>query len=455
MPALGSDESPDDFAGYAKALVDAAMSPQNKTKTEWVKDYLDYISKVRGLRPNTHKAYSRVLKRFIVYLKANRIPNYKEVKPKTIYGFLAELSMAGKSANSINQASAALRSFYRHLRRFGLLKVDPTRDLENIKTSRPLPAFLTEAEAAKLCEYITVEHPQVLENREFYPFRDRALIEFLYSTGCRVAEVAGVKMSDLDLKNGKAKVLGKGNKERMVFIAGAAKRALREYLIARERFLNTPMAPVPGVTWKRGHYKEAQRRRPQSLFLFINREGQGLSIRGIQFLVRKYSVAAGVRPISPHALRHSFATGLVNAGLDIRMVQELMGHANVSTTGIYVHTDIKRLTEVYRRAHPHAHGRRLPVREVALAIASPAAPCQKRQADLSENGKLPSASGLALPPAAPSLGRVFIRLTPLTLNSKVESAVTQTRRRVSIDEVLVGLGEYLDQEAERDQTWCC
>jgi integrase/recombinase XerC len=403
MPALGRDESREDFARYAKVLADAAKAPR-KTSAQWIADFLDYIGKIKGLSPKTIGTYSRMLGPFAAYLKESGIPSFKKVKRANILGFLADRSMKGLGANSLNLASAALRSFFRHLRRFGFIKIDPTKDVENIRVSRPLPGFLTDEEAAKLCEFITVEHPLVQEHREFYPLRDRAIVEFIYSTGCRVSEAAGIKMRDLDLEGGKAKVLGKGNKERMVFIAGAAGQALREYLVARERLLKTPMKPATGVRWKRGHYKDVIRQRSRTAYLFINREGQGITPRGIELLMQKYSKAAGVRPISPHALRHSFATGLVNAGLDIRYVQELMGHANVGTTGIYVHTDIKRLAEVYHRAHPHGHGEAPPGVDLLARDTSTPAPLSGLKALMAWRNGTPAPALPAPLPAATSLG---------------------------------------------------
>jgi site-specific recombinase XerD len=177
------------------------------------------------------------------------------------------------------------------------------------------------------------------EGEGFGPSRDRAMLEFLYSTGCRVAEASNLTLERLDLAGGSARVMGKGSKERVVFLAGPAKAALGSYLPLRSE----RMRRIHGESGIKG--KE---------YLFVNARGGRLTERGIEWLIQGYSERSlAPRSVTPHAFRHSFATHLVGRGADIRVVQELLGHASVSTTQVYAHVDMERLRKVYEQAHPH------------------------------------------------------------------------------------------------------
>jgi integrase/recombinase XerC/integrase/recombinase XerD len=181
---------------------------------------------------------------------------------------------------------------------------------------------------------------ELADGDDFKSVRDRALFEFLYSTGCRVAEAVGLCLSRLDLAGGTAKVLGKGSKERIVFVEPPARRALAAYLPLRSALCGRSGSAL----------RDTDER------LFVNSRGRPLSIRGVQWLIDSYAEGAGIgKRISPHVFRHSFATHLVDNGADIRAVQELLGHSNISTTQIYTHVDMERLKKVYNQAHPHGN----------------------------------------------------------------------------------------------------
>jgi site-specific recombinase XerD len=240
--------------------------------------------------------------------------------------------------------------------RYGGLEVDPSRDVEGMPGARGLPRFLFENEMAELIG--------LAEGVDFRSLRDRALLEFLYSTGCRVAEVADLGLARLDLHAGTARVVGKGSKERVVFIAAPARRALHDYLPMRAALLagraasrSSKRAAASGEAEEAGERPKRRRRDPASA-VFLSSKGAALSPRGIEWIVEGYSERLAARKglhkrVSPHAFRHSFATHLVARGADIRAVQELLGHASVSTTQVYTHVDMERLKRVYDLAHPH------------------------------------------------------------------------------------------------------
>ncbi|MBN1243683.1 MAG: tyrosine-type recombinase/integrase [Spirochaetales bacterium] len=263
--------------------------------------------------------------------------------------FAASLLRSGLADASINRALSTLRGFGRYLVRFGIAEKNPAADVEGFGSRRGLPSFLFEAEAEAL-----VEEPRSPARREgvrisagggpkrasaaFIAARDSALLETLYSSGARVSEIAGMRTRELRLDPGTVRVMGKGAKERVVFLNEAAKGAIRAYLPYR--------AARVGAAADHG-------------FLFVNARGLPITTRGIALIVEARARGAGIRKrVSPHTLRHSFATSLVAGGADLRTVQELLGHANISTTQIYTHVDLERLRSVYERAHPHGEGDR-------------------------------------------------------------------------------------------------
>lgn len=337
-----------------------------------IEDWLSYLGAVRGLSARTVKSYREDLERFGSFLPEGA--DLDAVGPRELRAFVAELVGEGMASSSVNRALSAIRGFYRHRVRFGGLRVDPSRDVEGLSAPRSLPKFLQEAEMAALIELAGGE--------DFRSLRDRALLEFLYSTGCRVAEAAGLELSRLDLASGTAKVRGKGSKERIVFLSAPAKRALADYLPHRAELLRArglASGQDAGVVHGAAHPRavtdprpaeseeeeaieeEVPARREPALHLFVSLRGGALSERGIEWIVEGYATKLAMRRglakrISPHAFRHSFATHLVGRGADIRVVQEMLGHSSVSTTQVYTHVDMERLKRVYDLAHPHGSG---------------------------------------------------------------------------------------------------
>ncbi len=294
-----------------------------------IEAYLAYLEAVRNLSPRTVESYRSDLASWEAYLEGKG-RGFQEASTQDVRGFMASRVQSGFAASSVNRALSSVKGLYRYIQRFpgpAGSPADPARDVEGLPAGRPLPRFLFEDEMNGLIESAA--------GTDFAEVRDRALLELLYSTGCRVSEVAGLRLSDVDLAKGSARVTGKGRKERVVFLADSARAALAAWLPFRRAKAGTD------VPW-----------------LFVNARGGRLTTRGIAWLLDRRVAMLGLgKRISPHAFRHSFATHLVGRGADVRVVQELLGHANISTTQVYTHVDLKRLREVYERAHPHGSGR--------------------------------------------------------------------------------------------------
>jgi integrase/recombinase XerC len=234
--------------------------------------------------------------------------------------YLATLKEKNLTNRSIGRRISALRSFFKFLTREGFLKTNPILSLSSPKQEKHLPLFLTEEEVSKLIEAAIPKDERGL--------RDKAILETFYSTGIRISELTGLNIQDADFIGGIVKVMGKGKKERIVPIGDMAIAAIREYLGKRKK---------------------------QADVLFLNKSGKRITTRGVRNVVRKYIRLAGIKQgVSPHTLRHSFATHLLNRGADLRSVQELLGHVNLSTTQIYTHLTTERLKSVYDKAHPRA-----------------------------------------------------------------------------------------------------
>ena len=236
--------------------------------------------------------------------------------------YLAALKEKNLKSRSVSRRLSALRSFFKFLIREGLLKNNPLASLSSPKQDKPLPLFLTEEEVTKL-----IEAAQPKDERGL---RDRAVMETLYSTGIRVSELVGLNIEDIDFIGGVAKVMGKGKKERIVPIGDIALSTIRAYLERRKK------------------HQEVQA-------LFLNKSGRRITDRGVRNIIDKYIRMASIKQgVSPHTLRHSFATHLLDRGADLRSVQELLGHVNLSTTQIYTHLTTEKLKKVYDKAHPRA-----------------------------------------------------------------------------------------------------
>jgi integrase/recombinase XerC len=227
---------------------------------------------------------------------------------------------------SVNRCLSSIRGYYRWLVRFGRRGDDPSAPLKNLKTPVTLPAFLWEGEMARFSAL--PDTAGIL-----WPQRDKALILAMYSGGLRISELVSLSLRDLEDDLSGARIIGKGDRERPVFFSGEAGEALGAYLPSRKMRIRAE--------------KPTDR-------LFISRKGAPISVPGVRWIIAKYSERSGLeKNIHPHSLRHSFATHLVNSGCDVRVVQELLGHASISTTQRYTHVETERLRKVYRKSHPH------------------------------------------------------------------------------------------------------
>jgi integrase/recombinase XerD len=295
-----------------------------------VLDFLSYLEFERGLSRNTLEAYRGDLLQLGRFLEEHHL-SALDAGPADIGDFLTQLATGDDdhrpaSPATIHRKSACLRSFYRHLRREGLRESDPTATLSAPRRSRKLPQVLTRGEVEKLLSQPRGTDPSAL--------RDRALLEVMYASGLRASEAIGLELEDIDLEERLLRARGKGSKERIVPIGQAALRALNAYL-------------------ERGRPKLVKDK--PELHLFVNFRGGQLTRQGLYKIVRRHALSAGLADrMSPHTLRHTFATHLLAGGCDLRSVQEMLGHADVSTTQLYTHLSSERLKDVYFRAHPRA-----------------------------------------------------------------------------------------------------
>ena len=295
-----------------------------------VLDFLGYLEFERGLSRNTLEAYRSDLLQFGAYLERAEV-DVLEAEHEHLAGFLDELAAGSEERQAVAPATlqrkaACLRSFYRHLRREGLLERDPTADLRAPRKSQRLPHVLGRDEVQKLLQTPRGTDPAAL--------RDRALLEVMYACGLRASEAIDLTVADIDLESGVLRARGKGSKERLVPIGRQAVSAVTAYL---------------------------QRGRPHLVglrdepHLFVNHRGSGLTRQGLYKIVQRHARTAGLDgKMSPHTLRHTFATHLLAGGCDLRSVQEMLGHADVATTQIYTHVSPDKLKDVYFAAHPRA-----------------------------------------------------------------------------------------------------
>jgi len=307
----------------------APVSPQD-SMSGYVLDFLAYLEFERGLSRNTLEAYRSDLLQFGAFLARAQVA-VLDARHAELAGWMDELA-AGTEAKppaapaTLQRKAACLRSFYRHLRRDGIIEHDPTADLRSPRKSQKLPQVLSRDEVAMLLRSPAGADPCSL--------RDRALLELMYACGLRASEAIDLEVADLDLASGALRARGKGSKERMVPVGREAVAAARAYL---------------------------QRGRPQLValrderHLFVNHRGGRLTRQGLYKIVQRHAAAVGLESrMSPHTLRHTFATHLLAGGCDLRSLQEMLGHADIATTQIYTHLSAERLKDVYFRAHPRA-----------------------------------------------------------------------------------------------------
>ncbi|MFC4768776.1 tyrosine recombinase XerC [Effusibacillus consociatus] len=292
--------------------------------------FLEYLRVEKNASMHTIDSYKSDLEQFCTYLADEKIETFGEVTHVMIRTFLSRLYMAKAARKTLARKVSCLRSLYEFLRREEIVDKNPAKSVSTPKLEKRTPNFLYIEEVKRLVEAPSIDEPLGM--------RDRAILELLYATGIRVSECMGLELDDIDLEMGMARVFGKGAKERIVLLGQKACEAVRLYLErGRPRLL---------VGSTGGGEQKA---------LFLNYRGEPLSDRSVRRIVDKYMLqVAGQLSISPHALRHTFATHMLDEGADLRVVQELLGHVSLSSTQIYTHTTKERLLRVYMNAHPRA-----------------------------------------------------------------------------------------------------
>jgi len=291
---------------------------------EMMNQFLNYLIVERGLSKNTIEAYSHGLTRFLEHLKGKGVQEVLAVGKFDVRGFLLALKRQGLSAKTIVRNLVVIRTFFRFLVQEGILNVNPVEEIESPEVARTLPEILTLKEVEHLLEQPNIQTPLGI--------RDRAMLEMLYATGMRVSELTRLPIHQVNLEGGYVLLYGKGSKERVVPMGIEAMKWLTLYLnTARERLAKGRESP----------------------FLFINRSGKGMSRQRFWRSLRMYGRRAGLhKRITPHLFRHSFASHLLERGADLRSVQMMLGHADISTTQIYTHVTGERLKKIHQRYHP-------------------------------------------------------------------------------------------------------
>ena len=287
--------------------------------------YLSYLSGVRNLSPATVKAYTKDLGLFSSYLDTNHL-TFLDVDTRSARYFVAFLKERNLKDSSINRILSSVKGFYNFCIRFDEAVYSPFEHIRSLASSRSLPDVFSPEEMESLLS---------LPDGTPSGIRDKVIMELFYSTGCRIAELAGMNVLDVNLAKSSVLVRGKGRKDRYVFLADPTVTLLHRYLGIRQRMVKPFNVDAAGA-------------------LILNHHGERITVRGIRFVLGKYlQCLPGGKKVSPHSFRHSFATHLLDNGADLRIVQELLGHSSISTTQIYTHVGIERLKTVYKNTHPH------------------------------------------------------------------------------------------------------
>jgi integrase/recombinase XerC len=293
----------------------------------WIQAFLGHLEHERRLSPHSVSNYRRDLHKFHDYCKKQDLTDWTSLNAHHARGFVAHLHHAGLGGRSIQRALSALRSFFNYLVREELVSNNPARGVSAPKTGKPLPKTLDVDQISRLL---------AMDDKDPLALRDLAIMELLYSSGLRLAELTQLNLDDVDLRDAMARVTGKGNKTRVVPVGSQALAILRRWLHLRASLA-----------------QEGERA------LFVSRNGKRLGPRSIQQRLRQWGMKQGLTGrVHPHRLRHSFASHLLESSGDLRAVQELLGHANISTTQVYTHLDYQHLARVYDQAHPRARRRK-------------------------------------------------------------------------------------------------
>ena len=291
----------------------------------YLEDFINFLIVERNLAGNTIEAYASDLNKYIDFLLSRGIEKFNAVQSADVLAYLTRLHKEKLSSLTISRNLSALRMFHRFLMGENVTDANPTDAISSPKLSMKLPIVLDQFEIEKL-----IEQPDILTN---LGLRDRALLEFAYATGVRVSELISIKLDDLFFEDQFARIFGKGSKVRVVPIGERAIDSINDYCLNSRPFL---------IKAYDNHNT-----------LFVNNRGKRLSRMGFWKILRKYVLAAGItKPVSPHTIRHSFATHLIEGGADLRAVQEMLGHVSISSTQIYTHLDREYLREVHRTFHP-------------------------------------------------------------------------------------------------------
>ncbi len=288
-------------------------------------NYLSYLYTTRNLSENSIRAYTHDLQLFAKFLDTETL-KFENLGSGNVRSFVGSLGRKKLKESSINRVISSIKSFYRYCIRYDILDINPFSHVRSISNARKIPDVLSFAEIRKMIDKT---------DSTFIGIRDRVILELLYSTGCRVSELTGLKVRDIDLTKRMALVHGKGGKSRWVFLTKGTADELASYVPLRMKYKIKSGSPDDGS-------------------LILNTKGKTLSTRGVRYILDKYIQAIGVtKHVSPHTFRHTFATHMLNNGAGIRIVQEMLGHSSIATTQIYTHVGMDRLKDVYRTAHPH------------------------------------------------------------------------------------------------------
>jgi integrase/recombinase XerD len=297
-------------------------------KLTWIDEFLAYLSCERGLARNTIESYGRDLSQFEGFISHSYGVNLEDVNEDMILSYVKAMRDQGKANSSISRAISSIRGFYDFTRHEGLMEDDPAANVSSPKQDKTLPRVLNTEEVTTLLGAPITHSPPGI--------RDKAMLETMYATGMRVSELVSLDLGDIDTHIGYAKCIGKGSKERIIPIGSVACLWIETYLrSARGRLL--------------------QSRRENALF--VNYRGKRLTRQGFWKIIKGYAKKCGIsKEVTPHILRHCFATHLLENGADLRSVQEMLGHSDISTTEIYTHLTKGKLKEIYDRTHPRAGG---------------------------------------------------------------------------------------------------
>ncbi|MSR76901.1 MAG: site-specific tyrosine recombinase XerD [Candidatus Omnitrophica bacterium] len=305
-------------------MSDTVLSPESSPAQSLIRDFLNYLTVEKGLAKNTCEAYAQDLAFYQGFVKAQNISDWARINRQTILDFLLGEKKRGMTSTTIARRMVAIKIFHRFLVKERLLQVDVTSVLESPKLWKRLPHYLTDEEMIQILNVPQLDKP--------WGLRDRAILECLYASGMRVSEITNLTMDQVDLTNAFMRCRGKGNKERIVPIGRQAIDYCQQYL-RKVRSLS----------------------KIRSNHFFMGRTGKGLTRQFVWQMIKKYARISGIKKsIKPHTFRHSFATTMLRHGADLRILQELLGHADISTTQIYTHVTRDHLKDVHSRFHPRA-----------------------------------------------------------------------------------------------------